>query len=160
MVRLSDLAQAERDHLINLPCLLFDTQPWAEGPRFRSDMSRSFRQRVSKGVTIDRSLAAMRIITSSTGIPRQTKSLRARYRSISTGVVFNKTSMSFSRWNAEKKWPRTAKSDRSPILAIPSWVRRIRNKWSRSSVKSPVFYRKIRLMRSYWPRSDPTVPAP
>ena len=32
MVRLSALAQAERDHLVNLPCLLFDTQPWAEGP--------------------------------------------------------------------------------------------------------------------------------
>ncbi|MBG05083.1 MAG: selenoprotein B glycine/betaine/sarcosine/D-proline reductase [Rhodospirillaceae bacterium] len=32
MVRLSDLAQAERDHLINLPCPTFDTQPWAEGP--------------------------------------------------------------------------------------------------------------------------------
>ena len=31
MVRLSDLAQAERDHLINLPCPTFDTQPWAEG---------------------------------------------------------------------------------------------------------------------------------
>ena len=32
MVRLSVLAQAERDDLINLPCLTFDTQPWAEGP--------------------------------------------------------------------------------------------------------------------------------
>ena len=74
MVRLSDLAQAERDHLINLPCPTFDTQPWAEGPRFRSDASRSFRQRVSKGATIDRSLAAMRTIASSTRIPRQTKS--------------------------------------------------------------------------------------
>lgn len=32
MVRMADLAEEERNHLINLPCPTFDTAPWMTGP--------------------------------------------------------------------------------------------------------------------------------
>ena len=96
MVRLSALAQAERDHLVNLPCLLFDTQQ--AGPRFRSNVSRLFRRRVSKGATIDRSLAAMRAIVFH-GIPRH-KIVMSQISVNFDRSGCRKASMSFSRWNA------------------------------------------------------------
>ncbi len=32
MVRLADLDEPERSHLVNIPCTSFDTEPWVTGP--------------------------------------------------------------------------------------------------------------------------------